>query len=163
MFGASSVEQDKNHKKQAAKLDRSVTILTSGCHFKGKLFCRGSSRIGGIVEGTIVSEGLLIIEESAMIKGDVRADNVIVQGRVHGTIESKGRVELSPLARVHGDISTHQLIIQEGAQFSGYSKMEVPPVDKEQLEVLNSPFIDAEELSMVRERNVEALVHPLVT
>lgn len=163
MFGASAAENDKNQKKQAAKLDRSVTILTSGCHFKGKLFCRGSSRIGGIVEGTIVSEGLLIIEESAMIKGDVRADNVIVQGRIHGTIESKGRVELSPLARVHGDVTTHQLIIQEGAQFSGYSKMQVPPVDRKQLEVLNSPFIDAEDLSAVSDRSVESLHHPLIS
>lgn len=103
--------------------DNSVTILTSGCHFNGRLYCRGSSRIGGRIEGTIVSEGLLIIEEGAVIIGEIKAEEAIIQGQIKGKLEAKGRIELHASARFEGDIMTPTLIISEGAIFNGRSTM----------------------------------------
>ena len=106
--------------------DTAVTILTSGCHFSGKLYCRGSSRIGGKIEGEIISEGLLIIEEEAIINANIRADEAIIQGRVHGRIEARARVELCSSSSFNGDIATPILIVKEGAQFNGNSAMTHP-------------------------------------
>ena len=103
--------------------DTAVTILTSGCHFSGKLYCRGSSRIGGKIEGEIISEGLLIIEEEALINANIRADEAIIQGRVHGRIEARGRVELCSSSSFTGDIVTPILVVKEGAHFNGHSTM----------------------------------------
>jgi cytoskeletal protein CcmA (bactofilin family) len=103
--------------------ESAVTILTNGCHFKGKLFCRGSTRIGGRVEGEIVSEGLLIIEADAVITASIEADEVIIQGEINGRIEAKQRIELCPPSRVKGEIITSALIIKEGAQFNGTTTM----------------------------------------
>ena len=103
--------------------DAAVTILTSGCHFNGKLYCRGSSRIGGKIEGQVISEGLLIVEEEAQITAEVKADEAIIQGRVSGKLEAKIRVELCASARFDGDILTPSLVIHEGAQFNGRSTM----------------------------------------
>lgn len=100
-----------------------VTILTTGCHFNGKLFCRGSSRIGGKIEGQVVSEGLLIIEEEAVILAEVKADEVIIQGQVKGKLIATSRVELCDTCQFDGDISAPVLIIREGAQFNGRSTM----------------------------------------
>jgi cytoskeletal protein CcmA (bactofilin family) len=58
------------HKKHHSFHESAITILTPGCHFTGKLYCHGSSRIGGKVDGEIVSEGVLIIEEEAQINAD---------------------------------------------------------------------------------------------
>lgn len=113
-------------KKQKAKpivRDNAVTILTSGCHFNGKLYCRGSSRIGGRIEGQIVSEGLLIIEEGAVITAEVSAEEAIIQGEVQGRLKASGRVELCASARFDGDIISPVLIVNEGAQFNGRSCM----------------------------------------
>lgn len=103
--------------------ENSVTILTSGCHFNGRLYCRGSSRIGGRIEGTIVSEGLLIIEEGASIVGEIKAEEAVIQGHVKGKLEAKGRIELHSTARFEGDILTPVLLINEGAIFNGRSSM----------------------------------------
>ncbi len=110
-------------KKGATSRDSAVTILTSGCHFEGKLFCRGSSRIAGRIEGRIVSEGLLIIEDEAQIIADIVADEAVVQGRVQGKLEAKTRIELSANSFFDGDITTPVLVVHEGARFNGRSTM----------------------------------------
>ncbi len=118
----------KNQKRRGASFhDSAVTILTSGCHFNGKLYCRGSSRIGGRIEGQIVSEGMLVIEEEAVIMAEIKAEEAIIQGRVKGKLEATGRVELAATSRFDGDIITPSLIINEGAQFNGSAKMDVEP------------------------------------
>lgn len=120
-------DNKQNDKRRGATVrESSVTILTSGCHFSGKLYCRGSSRIGGQIEGEIVSEGMLIIEEEAKINADIVADEVIIQGSVKGRVESKVRVELAETCRFEGDLITPSLVVFEGAKFNGNSTMVDP-------------------------------------
>lgn len=107
------------------KKDHSVTILTEGCHFVGKLYCRGTSRIGGQIEGEIISEGKLILEETSKVDAVIQADNAVVQGQVSGKLNAKERVELASSSKFNGDIDTASLVIKEGAQFNGRSKMGV--------------------------------------
>lgn len=124
MFTASKNPPAKVQKKQAPARDaNAVTILTSGCHFSGKLYCRGASRIGGKIDGQIISEGQLIVEEEAIITAEIKADEVVIQGRVQGSLIATGRVELTACSQFDGDISTPTLIVREGAQFNGHSKM----------------------------------------
>ncbi len=115
----------KSNKKIVSSKDSVVTILNSGCHFSGRLYCRGASRIGGRVEGQIVSEGLLIIEESAVVVAEIQAEEVIIQGAVKGRIIAKSRIELSPSSRVDGDLRSPALVVQQGAAFSGRSFMDI--------------------------------------
>lgn len=112
-------------KPKPAVRDSAVTILTAGCHFNGKLYCRGSSRIGGRVEGTIISEGLLVIESEALIEADVIAEDVIIQGTVTGRVEAKNRLELTPSSVFEGELVTPSLVIHEGARFNGSASMVV--------------------------------------
>ena len=103
--------------------DSSITILTSGCHFNGQLYCRGSSRIGGRVDGELVSEGLLVIETEAQINAQIRADEAIIQGQIVGKLEATKRVELTATSRVEGEIKAPALVIHEGAVFNGTATM----------------------------------------
>lgn len=112
----------KQVKKEPSK-DYAVTILTSGCHFTGKMFCRGSTRVGGKVDGEIVSEGLLILEEEAVVSADIQCDEIVLQGRINGTIKAKTRVEMSQTCVFNGDVITPCLVIEDGAHFSGRSSM----------------------------------------
>jgi cytoskeletal protein CcmA (bactofilin family) len=106
--------------------DHGVTILTSGCSFSGKLYCRGASRIGGKIEGEIVSENSLVIEEGAEIFANIQAEEAVIQGYVKGRIRASKRVELCANARFDGDIASPSLIVREGAQFNGTSEMTAP-------------------------------------
>ena len=147
MIGGQKKNQDKQKRTEVVK-ESAVTILTNGCHFKGKLFCRGSTRIGGKVEGEIVSEGLLIIEHDAVIRANIDADEAIIQGEVDGAIAAKHRVELCAQSRFQGQILTPLIVIREGAQFNGTSRMmtdsslEVEPLRKKS--VVGMPVITDE-------------------
>lgn len=124
MFNGNKNQQNKSRRTTNPKDANAVTILTSGCHFNGKLYTKGASRIGGRIEGSIVSEGLLVIEEEAEIVAEIRAEEVIIQGRVQGKLIASGRVELCPTAEFDGDITTSSLIVREGAKFNGRATME---------------------------------------
>ncbi|MBC7660294.1 MAG: polymer-forming cytoskeletal protein [Chitinophagaceae bacterium] len=128
--------------------DFAVTIITGGCHFSGKLYCKGSTRIGGKVEGEIISEGLLIVEEGAIINAECHVEDIVIQGHFKGTLEASGKVELSSSCTFEGDINTGSLVIQEGAQFNGRTKMDGSRMgDRQNLtepaQAYNNPMIGA--------------------
>ena len=123
-------KKNGNSLKKSSYNDAAVTILTSACHFNGKLYCKGSSRIGGKIEGEILSEGLLIIEEEANINASIKAEEVIIQGKVNGKLEAKIRVELTESSSYEGDIFTPNLIVREGAKFNGRSSMAHTQLEK---------------------------------
>lgn len=123
MFNQTKKPSAKPVKKEHSK-DYAVTILTSGCHFAGKMFCRGSTRVGGKVEGEIISEGLLILEEEAIVNANIECDEIVLQGRVTGIIRAKNRVEMSRTCIFSGDVVSPSLVIEEGAQFTGRSTMD---------------------------------------
>jgi len=120
--------------------ESAVTILTPGCHFNGKLYCKGSSRIGGKIEGEIVSQGLLIIEEEAIITAEIKAEEAVIQGQVQGKVEATTRVELSSSSRFDGDVVTPSLVINEGAIFNGNTSMKPP--EKEEQAVKPIPVVE---------------------
>lgn len=136
MFG--NQKDQKKKRATSALRDSAVTILTSGCHFNGRLLCRGSSRIGGKIEGEVVSEGLLIIEENAIIRADIKAEEAVIQGQVKGKLEAMGRVELCVTAQFEGDISTPVLVVNEGAQFNGRSSMPLEHQEKQPTQLSSS-------------------------
>ena len=123
MFSSNQSSQNNKKPRRNAVLKDSVTILTASCHFNGKLYCRGSSRIGGRIEGQIISEGELIIEEQAYIAAEISADVAIIQGRVKGHLKAASRVELSSTSSFEGDIDAPVLVISEGASFNGRATM----------------------------------------
>lgn len=135
-----------SYKKSSVAKDSAVTILTSGCHFDGKLYCRGASRIGGKIEGQIISEGLLIIEEEAVITASIKADEAVIQGTVKGKLEATGRTELSKTSKFEGDISTPILVVTEGAKFNGRSFM----IMKQNPTTKNKPKIFDEDIPKIK-------------
>ena len=123
MFGNEKTSGPSGQKRGATAKDTSVTILTSGCHFTGKLYCRGATRIGGTIEGQVIAEGLLVVEEEASVLGDVDAEDIVIHGRVEGKVEGRNRVEMCSTADVQADVTTPSLVVHDGAQFNGKTTM----------------------------------------
>jgi cytoskeletal protein CcmA (bactofilin family) len=122
MFGHDKTNSNSN-KRGATTKDMGVTILTSGCHFSGKLYCRGATRIGGTIEGQVIAEGLLVIEDEAVVTGTINAEDVVVHGRIEGNVEGRHRIELCATADVQADVSTPSLVVHDGALFNGRTTM----------------------------------------
>ncbi len=101
---------------------RNTTVLTADCEFKGALAFSGELQLHGRLEGTIESEGgTLTIGEEALIKAEVKVNDVQVYGKIQGNITATGRVELRGKAEVYGDIHTNRLAMDDGVVFVGRS------------------------------------------
>ncbi len=98
---------------------RSVpSIISADLKIFGNLESAGEVQIDGEVTGDIRSK-VLLVGESAIIRGEIIAETVRVHGHVNGQIKAKF-VNLAKTANVVGDILHENMSIQEGAFLEGH-------------------------------------------
>ena len=103
----------------APKAKPAPSVLSSDLTIHGNVRTSGDVQIEGIVEGDIHAQ-VLIVGESATVKGEVVADEVVVHGRVIGRLRGL-KVRLSSSARCEGDIVHKTIAIESGAHFEARS------------------------------------------
>ena len=96
-----------------------MTFIGAGSTIEGKIICSGPTRFGGDVNGEIVGDGVVVIDEGASVAASVSAGEAVIGGRINGDVIAKSRVSLSATARIEGDIQTPSLMIEEGALVKG--------------------------------------------
>jgi len=101
-------------------------FLDAGSHVVGELRFQDTFRIDGRLEGSIQSEGNLVIGENGHVEGEIQVRQVYVAGVVRGTIREAHRVEIGATGKVYGDLQTESLVLEDGAFFQGRSTMEKP-------------------------------------
>ncbi len=109
------------------KKDRSFqnieSLISSGVEIKGDIISQGSIRIDGQVEGNLNIKGDLILGEKGKIKGEVKAENIIIAGKLEGRAIAGTRFEIAATGAITGDITATTLIIDEGGLLDGNSRM----------------------------------------
>jgi cytoskeletal protein CcmA (bactofilin family) len=116
--------QDSGSGAPRAKVAPSV--LSSDLVITGNLRTTGDIQVDCQVEGDIRAH-LLTVGESATIKGEVIADDVIVNGRVIGKVRGL-KVRLTSSAQVEGDIIHKTIAIESGAHFEGSVQRQDDPL-----------------------------------
>ncbi|MEM6994720.1 MAG: polymer-forming cytoskeletal protein [Myxococcota bacterium] len=104
-----------------------TTILGKGSAFDGKLTFEGAVRIDGVFSGEIRTEGTLIIGETAVVKAEITAHVLVVEGEVRGDLTATGSIEIHAPARVYGNLATPSLEIEKGSVFEGNCQMQAEP------------------------------------
>lgn len=120
--------------KDAAKLGlpqkiAPPSIISSDLHIVGDLSSNGELHIDGMVDGDIRGK-LVLVGETAHIKGEIIADLLTIHGTISGQIKARS-VNLAKTAHVTGDILHEDLSIQTGAFLEGHCKRLSPKRDHE--------------------------------
>ena len=115
-------------KPSPPKAKPSASILSSDLMVQGNLKTSGDIQVEGEVHGDIRAH-LLTVGEGATIKGEVMADDVVVNGRVVGRVRGL-KVRLTATARVEGDIIHKTIAIESGAHFEGSVQRQDDPLTK---------------------------------
>ena len=115
-----------DYKSSAPKAKPPASVLSSDLHVQGNLRTTGDIQVEGTVEGDIRAH-LLTIGESATIKGEVIADDVVINGRIVGRVRGL-KVRLTATARVEGDIIHKTIAIESGAHFEGSVQRQDDPL-----------------------------------
>ncbi len=116
-----------DYKAPPHKAKPPASVLSSDLHITGNVKTTGDIQVEGTVEGDIRAH-LLTIGESATIKGEVTADDVVINGRIVGRVRGL-KVRLTSTARVEGDIIHKTIAIESGAHFEGSVQRQDDPLN----------------------------------
>lgn len=102
----------------------SVSLLSLGSEFRGKLTFFGTVRVEGKVEGEVLSDDTLVVAPGGEVRGTVRVGTLIVTGGlVEATVFAAHAVEIHPEGRLVGEVTSPVFQIERGAIFEGTSRM----------------------------------------
>jgi len=110
----------------ASKPKPAPSILSSDLTIKGNVTTTGDVQVEGTIEGDVRAH-LLTVGEGATVKGEIIADDVVVNGRVVGRLRGL-KVRLTATARVEGDIIHKTIAIESGAHFEGTVQRQEDPL-----------------------------------
>lgn len=115
--GAPAARTSTDFSPSAPKAKPPASVLSHDLIVKGNLKTTGDIQIEGTVEGDIRAH-LLTVGEGATVRGEVLADDVVVNGKVVGRVRGL-KVRLTATAKVEGDIIHKTIAIESGAHFEG--------------------------------------------
>jgi len=100
------------------------TIIGSEAYFQGTITAKGSLRVDGRIDGSIVDAKTVTIGKSGKVKGDISCEICYSRGEVRGNIVALEHVEALAGSRLDGDIRAPRILMEEGAVFNGNCSME---------------------------------------
>jgi len=119
-------------KRKERETDITNTVIGEGIAVEaGKIWGRGSVRIDGKFSGSIDITGELILGETGIIDGDIRAGKMLLAGKVTGTVGCEGLLHADQTATIIGDVSACSIMVDEGAVLNGHCKMNAKGLESE--------------------------------
>ncbi len=78
--------------------------------------------VDGELSGVIHSENIVVVGKNGNLKGELKADKIVINGYFEGEIEANS-LEILTGGVVMGDISVNEISIESGGKFRGISKI----------------------------------------
>ncbi|CAA6809577.1 MAG: Protein CcmA, bactofilin family [uncultured Thiotrichaceae bacterium] len=98
------------------------TLIGASTTLQGDINFSGVMRVDGEIHGNIVGENsnsILILSDNGKIIGELKVDNLIVNGAIEGNVYIGEKIELYPNAKITGDVHYNLLEMEVGAEVNG--------------------------------------------
>jgi cytoskeletal protein CcmA (bactofilin family) len=96
-----------------------MNVVGQGSVLIGTIECEKDLYVVGRFEGTIITTGALHVYPDGVVKGKVKAKDLIVAGTMQGEIEVTNRLKVKNSANLEAHINTRFLDWEEGAVLEG--------------------------------------------
>ena len=96
-----------------------VTIIGRSLILDGELQGSDGLSVQGIVKGKIEIDNVVTVEKGAILKADIKANDVQISGEVKGNINASGNVHYMEDCTVIGNTTTARILIADGASIKG--------------------------------------------
>ena len=100
-----------------------INAIASDSKLEGDLTSTGDVRVDGHLNGSVKTEGRLVLGDTGVIEGEVKCKTAIIGGELKATIISEELLTLRSTAKLSGEIIAGKLAIEPGAVFSGKCSM----------------------------------------
>ena len=107
-----------------------ISTISMETTITGTIESNSLFKMDGVLNGDIKGNKLVHIGKTGIVKGNVTAENVIVDGEVSGEIAAT-KVEIGSTGKAYATITSALFVIQEGGVFEGRKKMKVALIKEE--------------------------------
>jgi cytoskeletal protein CcmA (bactofilin family) len=114
MFNSKANKAERNKSKTMER-----NVIAKNSTFIGDITSDGDFRIDGVLEGTLKTNGRVIIGAEGLIKGSVESENADIEGRFSGQLSVANTLTIKSLANISGDVIAGKLSLEPGAVFNG--------------------------------------------
>jgi|TARA_B100000768_G_scaffold92871_1_gene86837 cytoskeletal protein CcmA (bactofilin family) len=115
----------KNNNENMNKSEHSsaVNMIGAGTVISGDITSKGDIRVDGALNGSVKTEGKVVLGQDGVIEGDVVCRDADIAGTLKAKITVSQLLTLKASAKLNGDIITNKLAIEPGASFTGSCSM----------------------------------------
>jgi len=96
------------------------TLVGQGSSFKGDVVVHGFFRVDGDLQGTVTTEGRILVAPSGRVKGTLAGRDIVVGGVVKGDLYATERITLLSTALVVGNLYAPRIQMERGVLVEGY-------------------------------------------
>ena len=96
------------------------TIIGLGSSVKGEVAVHGFFRVDGDFQGTITTEGRILVSPTGRVKGSLTGRDIVVGGVVKGDLYATERITLLASALVVGNLYAPRIQMERGVLVEGY-------------------------------------------
>ena len=97
--------------------------IGAGTVISGDITSKGDIRVDGALNGSVKTEGKVVLGQDGVIEGDVVCRDADIAGTLKAKITVSQLLTLKASAKLNGDIITNKLAIEPGASFTGSCSM----------------------------------------
>jgi cytoskeletal protein CcmA (bactofilin family) len=114
---------NKNESMKKEEATDAVNMIGVGTVITGDVYSKGDIRVDGILKGSVITEGKVVLGREGAIEGDVECSTADISGTIKAKITVSQLLSLKTSAKLNGDIITNKLSIEPGAEFTGSCSM----------------------------------------
>jgi cytoskeletal protein CcmA (bactofilin family) len=140
-----------------------ITVMANDLQIKGSITFKTSLMIKGSLEGEIISEGTLVVGETAKINAAITTQSLVSHGNIEGDVVASEQVVLKSTAVHSGKITTPNIIVESGSIFNGSCVMArekpEPPQEKAAVEEIAASNSDLSQESLEEKTEESGEMH----
>ena len=111
-------------------MDDVACLISNGILVKGNLSGSGNLVIQGRMEGHIVLQAHVTVEQSGIVVADVETQKLTIHGGMSGNTNATERITISSNATYVGNLAAPKIVLEDGARFRGSIAMDVPLAER---------------------------------
>jgi len=111
--------KESNQKPKAMERN----ILAKHTKIIGDVSSEGDFRIDGLLEGTLITNGRVIIGVEGSVSGKVSCDNADIEGKFAGELKVNKMLTIKASASISGEVVLGKLSVEPGATFNASCTM----------------------------------------
>lgn len=99
-----------------------TTVIASGARIEGQFYFSSMLHVDGEISGVVHSQSSVVVGKNGVVKGQLSADRVVINGLFEGEIDTN-HLEILMGGFVNGNVSVRTMAIENGGRLNGSSQI----------------------------------------